>query len=112
MIVSWNWLTDYLRLDMPVEVLTERLALTGLNHESIDGGRRRHRHRPGGHEQPARLPGHIGIAREISVLFDKPLRIPTRSRPRPGPPVETLHRGGRSRRPNFARGSRPGWSRA
>ena len=33
MIVSWNWLTDYLRLDMPVEALTERLALTGLNHE-------------------------------------------------------------------------------
>src|SRR5205814_7522609 len=35
MIVSWNWLTDYLRLDMPMEVLTERLALTGLNLESI-----------------------------------------------------------------------------
>ena len=34
MIVSWNWLTDYVRLDMPVEVLTERLALTGLNHRS------------------------------------------------------------------------------
>ena len=36
MIVSWNWLTDYLRLDMPVEVLTERLMLAGLNHESTE----------------------------------------------------------------------------
>jgi len=36
MIVSWNWLSDYLRLDMPVEVLTERLALAGLNHESTE----------------------------------------------------------------------------
>ena len=35
MIVSWNWLTDYLRLDMSVEALTERLALSGLNLESI-----------------------------------------------------------------------------
>src|SRR5437763_1072397 len=33
MIVSWNWLTQYVRLDMPVEVLAERLALAGLNHE-------------------------------------------------------------------------------
>ena len=36
MIVSWNWLAQYVRLDMPVEVLTERLALTGLNHESTE----------------------------------------------------------------------------
>jgi phenylalanyl-tRNA synthetase beta chain len=31
MIVSWNWLAQYVRLDMPVEVLTKRLALAGLN---------------------------------------------------------------------------------
>src|SRR5215467_1733880 len=35
MIVSWNWLTDYLRLDMSVETLTERLALSGLNLEGF-----------------------------------------------------------------------------
>ena len=28
MIVSWNWLTDYIRLDMPAEILAERLALS------------------------------------------------------------------------------------
>ena len=80
MIVSWNWLTHYVRLDMPVEVLTERLALTGLNHESTA--------EVGGDlaidlEVTSNRPdclGHLGVAREIAVLFDRPLRIPD---PRP-----------------------------
>src|SRR5437763_496272 len=89
MIVSWNWLTDYLRLDMPVEVLTERLALAGLNLEGFSD--------VGGDiaidlEVTSNRPdclGHLGVAREIAVLFDKALRVPD---PRPataGPPVET-----------------------
>jgi phenylalanyl-tRNA synthetase beta chain len=90
MIVSWNWLTDYLRLDMPVEALTERLALTGLNHESTE--------EVGGDlaidlEVTSNRPdclGHLGVAREIGVLFDRPLTSPD---PRPrtsGAPVESL----------------------
>jgi phenylalanyl-tRNA synthetase beta chain len=90
MIVSWNWLTQYVRLDMPVEALTERLALTGLNHESTS--------EVGGDlaidlEVTSNRPdclGHLGVAREIAVLFDRPLRVPD---PRPrtsGAPVETL----------------------
>ncbi len=89
MIVSWNWLTDYLRLDMPVEALAERLALTGLNLEGISD--------VGGDiaidlEVTSNRPdclGHIGVAREISAVFDRPLCLPD---PRPataGPPVET-----------------------
>src|SRR5262245_36504937 len=89
MIVSWNWLTQYVRLDMPVEVLTDRLALAGLNHESTS--------EVGGDlaidlEVTSNRPdclGHLGVAREISVLFDRALRIPD---PRPetsGAPVET-----------------------
>jgi phenylalanyl-tRNA synthetase beta chain len=88
MIVSWNWLTDYLRLDMSVETLTERLALTGLNLESIDD--------VGGDiaidlEVTSNRPdclGHIGVAREISVVFDRPLRVPDPNPSRSGPPVE------------------------
>ena len=91
MIVSWNWLTDYLKLDMPVEgLLTERLMLAGLNHEWTK--------EVGGDlaidlEVTSNRPdclGHIGIAREIAVLFDRSvcLRDP---RPRTGgAPVETL----------------------
>ena len=88
MIVSWNWLTDYLKLDMPVEALTERLALSGLNLESIS--------EVGGDlaidlevtSNRSDCLGHLGVAREIAVLLDKELRIPD---PRPatsGPPVE------------------------
>jgi phenylalanyl-tRNA synthetase beta chain len=90
MIVSWNWLTEYLRLDMPVETLAERLALTGLNLEGIAD--------VGGDiaidlEVTSNRPdclGHLGVAREVAVLFDRPLGVPN---PRPatsGPPVETM----------------------
>lgn len=76
MIVSWNWLTDYIRLDMPADVLTERLALTGLNHESTSD--------VGGDlaidlevtSNRSDCLGHLGIAREISVLFGKELKVP------------------------------------
>ena len=90
MIVSWNWLTQYVRLDMSVETLAERFALTGLNHESTED--------VGGDlaidlEVTSNRPdclGHLGVAREASVLFDRPLAIPD---PRPatgGRPVGEL----------------------
>ncbi len=90
MIVSWNWLSQYVRLDIPVEVLTGRLALAGLNHESTE--------EVGGDlaidlEVTSNRPdclSHIGVAREVAVLFDKDLHIPD---PRPaesGPPVEAM----------------------
>ena len=57
MLVSWNWLKQYVPLDMPLEEFERRLMMAGLNHEgtaevagdlAIDLG---------SHEQPARLPG-------------------------------------------------------
>ncbi len=87
MIISWNWLTDYLRLDMPVEVLTERLALAGLNLESIaDVGGDIAIDLEVTSNRPDGL-GHLGVAREISVLFGKPLRIPDPQPPVAGAPV-------------------------
>lgn len=90
MIVSWNWLSQYVRLEMPVEALTERLALTGLNHESTaDAGGDLAIDLEVTSNRPDCL-GHLGVAREISVLFDVPLRLPD---PRPatsGAAVETL----------------------
>jgi phenylalanyl-tRNA synthetase beta chain len=90
MIVSWNWLAQYVRLDMPVEALTERLALAGLNHESTG--------EVGGDlaidlEVTSNRPdclGHLGVAREIAVLFDRPLRVPDPRPPASGEPVEAL----------------------
>jgi phenylalanyl-tRNA synthetase beta chain len=76
MLVSWNWLKDYVALDMPVEQFEERLTLAGLNHEetvtsagdvAIDL------------EVTSNRPdclGHIGVAREVAVLFERELKIP------------------------------------
>jgi phenylalanyl-tRNA synthetase beta chain len=80
MIVSWNWLTDYLELDMRVEALGERLALTGLNLESIS--------EVGGDlaidlevtSNRSDCLAHLGVAREIAVLFGKDRCVPD---PRP-----------------------------
>ncbi len=92
MIVSWNWLTDFLKLDMPVEALTERLALSGLNLEAIS--------EVGGDlaidlevtSNRADCLSHLGVAREIAVLFEKDRCVPD---PRPatsGQPVEDCTR--------------------
>ena len=36
MIVSWNWLKDYVALDAPPAEVAERLMMAGLNLESIE----------------------------------------------------------------------------
>ena len=76
MIVSWNWLKDYVRLDMSPEELENRLTMSGLNHEgtkqvaddlAIDL------------EVTSNRPdclGHIGVAREVAVLWDSTLTTP------------------------------------
>ncbi|MGE3819371.1 MAG: phenylalanine--tRNA ligase subunit beta [Isosphaeraceae bacterium] len=94
MIVSWNWLARYVRLDMPVDVLTERLALTGLNHESTEEiasgfGTDLAIDLEVTSNRPDCL-GHLGVAREISVLFDLPLHPPDPRPPTSGEPVESL----------------------
>ena len=77
MLVSWEWLSDYVDINIDHEAMATRWALTGLNHEStviVDG-----------------VPvvdleitsnrgdclGHIGIAREAAVLQQLELRIPS-----------------------------------
>lgn len=80
MLVSWNWLADYVTLDMPREELARRLMMAGLNHESTH---------PCGSDWTIDLEvtsnrpdclGHLGIARETAVLFGKEIRVPS---PRP-----------------------------
>lgn len=79
MLVSWNWLKDYLPLDMTPAQAAERLMMAGLNHESTEAV---------GNDLAIDLEitsnrpdclGHIGIAREIGVLFQKPLKLPAAS---------------------------------
>jgi phenylalanyl-tRNA synthetase beta chain len=92
MLISWNWLKEYVPLNMSPRELEQRLMMAGLNHEStgkvgddlcIDL------------EVTSNRPdclGHIGIAREVSVLWDCALTIPA-ARPAEGKtPVEDLVR--------------------
>ncbi|MFN7813044.1 MAG: phenylalanine--tRNA ligase beta subunit-related protein, partial [Planctomycetia bacterium] len=80
MIISTTWLADYLQLPASADALAERLLLAGLNHEST---------RPVGDDTAVELEvtsnrpdclGHIGVAREAALLFDRPLHLPD---PRP-----------------------------
>ncbi len=77
MLVSWEWLSQYVDLNMEVESLVNQLALSGLNHESttkleddwaIDLEVTSNR---------GDCLSHLGIAREVSVLYKQQLRVPT-----------------------------------
>lgn len=87
MILSRTWLADYVHLDVPTEEIVERLLMAGLNHESTTAH---------GDDEAIEIEvtsnrpdwlGHIGVARELAVLFGRPLHLPD---PRPaetGPPA-------------------------
>jgi len=76
MLVSWNWLKQYVLLDMPHEELARRLMMAGLNHESteeVEGDLAIDL------EVTSNRPdclGHLGIARETAELFGHHLRLP------------------------------------
>lgn len=76
MIVSTDWLAEYVDLSMPVEELTERLTLTGLNLEGIETiGQDTAIDLEVTSNRPDCL-GHIGVAREIAVVWGLPLKAP------------------------------------
>ena len=75
MLVSRDWLKEYVALPNHDE-LVDRLTMSGLNHEGSEMV---------GDDQQIDLEvtsnrsdclGHIGVAREISVLFETPLKLP------------------------------------
>lgn len=88
MLVSWKWLQRYVPLNMTHEELALRLSLSGLNHEgtetvdddiSIDLEVTSNR---------GDCLGHIGVAREIAVLYDLPLTVPAAAPVTSGPAVD------------------------
>jgi len=90
MIVSWDWLKQYVALDMTPAELAERLMMAGLNHEDT--------HQVGDDwainlEVTSNRPdclGHIGIAREAAVLFERELKLPGAQPVSRGPSVTEL----------------------
>ena len=76
MLISWNWLKQYVPLDMPRDELERRVMMAGLNHESTtEVGDDWAVDLEVTSNRPDCL-GHIGIAREVAVLFGRPLTIP------------------------------------
>src|SRR4029079_11205042 len=70
MLVSWNWLNDFVPLKMTPAELVERLMMAGLNHESTEQlGNDWAIDLEVTSNRPDCL-GHIVIAREATVLFD------------------------------------------
>lgn len=76
MFVSWDWLREYVRPEASPAEVGERLMKAGLNLEAV--------HEAAGDaalelEVTSNRPdclGHIGVAREVSVLFGCPLKVP------------------------------------
>ncbi|MFM8498293.1 MAG: phenylalanine--tRNA ligase beta subunit-related protein, partial [Planctomycetia bacterium] len=80
MIISLNWLADYVQIQVPAETLVERLLMAGLNHESTEMvGADTAVDLEVTSNRPDCL-GHIGVAREAALLLSRPLHVPD---PRP-----------------------------
>jgi phenylalanyl-tRNA synthetase beta chain len=76
MLVSLQWLAKYVDLPMTHNELVQRLSLSGLNHEGTD--------EINGDivvdlevtSNRGDCLGHLGVAREVSVLYDLPVKTP------------------------------------
>jgi phenylalanyl-tRNA synthetase beta chain len=87
MIVSWNWLKDYVPMQCSVSALTDRLMMAGFNLEGVE-------EKDGDFaidlEITSNRPdclGHLGVAREIAVLFGWELKLPDAAPHETGPNV-------------------------
>ncbi|RMF36693.1 MAG: phenylalanine--tRNA ligase subunit beta, partial [Planctomycetota bacterium] len=76
MLISWDWLSQYVRLTVDPDTMALKFAMAGLNHESTSDL---------GYDTVLDLEvtsnrgdclGHIGVAREAAVLLDQTLQIP------------------------------------
>ena len=82
MIVSWTWLNELVPLKVTPAELVERLMMAGLNHEGTEQlGNDWAIDLEVTSNRPDCL-GHIGIAREASVLFDLRLHYSDAELPR------------------------------
>ena len=76
MIVSRNWLQEYVEMGMDLSELEHRLSMSGLNHEGTESvGADVAIDLEVTSNRPDCL-GHLGVAREIAVLWNQDLKIP------------------------------------
>lgn len=76
MLVSWDWLQQYVAPNVSAAEVERRLMMAGLNHEeTTQVGSDLAINLEVTSNRPDCL-GHIGVAREAAVLFDVPLKLP------------------------------------
>src|ERR1051326_7348890 len=76
MLISYEWLGDYVPRSLNPDELRERLTMVGL---AIDAVERHNSDAVLDVEVPSNRPdclSHVGIAREVSVIEDQPLHLP------------------------------------
>ena len=76
MIVSWDWLQEYVKLSVSAEECGTRLMMAGLNLESVEKHAADFAVDLEVTSNRVDCLGHIGVAREAAVCFDAPLTIP------------------------------------
>ncbi len=90
MLVSSKWIQDYVNLPIELDELTSRLSMSGVNHEGTEAvGDDFAIDLEVTNNRPDWL-GHIGVAREISVLLDEPLQFAQPQPPADGPKIESI----------------------
>jgi phenylalanyl-tRNA synthetase beta chain len=77
MLVCWEWLEQYVRLNVAPDDLANRFAMSGLNHESTTQVDRDTVIDLEVTSNRSDCLGHIGIAREAAVLLGQTLNVPT-----------------------------------
>src|SRR5579862_6102217 len=76
MIVSWQWLGEYVSVDAPLDEVLSALTMAGLKIESQKAvGEDRAIDVEVTSNRPDCL-GHLGVAREVAVLFGGKLSVP------------------------------------
>ena len=76
MLVSLRWLAKYVSLPDDLDALADRLSLSGLNHEDTFKADADTVFDLEVTSNRGDCLGHIGVAREIAVLYDSPLELP------------------------------------
>lgn len=76
MLVSLRWLAKYVSLPDDLDALADRLSLSGLNHEGTFTANGDTVFDLEVTSNRGDCLGHIGVAREIAVLYDSPLELP------------------------------------
>ena len=90
MLISWNWLREYVSLDVEPGEVERRLMMAGLNHEgTVAVGDDLAIDLEVTSNRPDCL-GHLGVAREAAVLFGRELRVPDAEPLESGPAVSEL----------------------